>query len=296
MTNPVKKKGLDKTIFIGLGAVILVVAAVIFFRLMTKDTCPDVVDFTWTGEMKANNPIQFSDISDGANQWKWDFGDGSPQDITRNPTHTFINAQVYMITLYINGKCEITKEIKIEPNVQETIIVPDLVRPVIEGPEEAMVGESIRFNCPSDGVSSYEWQFGESMSVDATTKDPQYSYKRKGSYKVTLIVNGKSEQATHTIKIKAKPGAGVPGGKPKPTISADKFFSLLRDIADRKIFPESLNSYFCDDLTIPLTRPDGKQTTLLSYCNAIRKVGLDAKGVFFNIDKESGCITSIKLN
>jgi FOG: PKD repeat len=48
-----------------------------------------------------NDPVevQFTDTSAGATSWQWNFGDGSINNTTQNPTHNFLWAYNYLVTL-----------------------------------------------------------------------------------------------------------------------------------------------------------------------------------------------------
>jgi PKD repeat protein len=52
--------------------------------------------------------INFSDASNQATSWLWNFGDGNTST-AKNPTHTYANAGVYNISLTINGTLTATK-------------------------------------------------------------------------------------------------------------------------------------------------------------------------------------------
>jgi PKD repeat protein len=43
--------------------------------------------------------VQFTDTSQDANAWSWDFGDGSPLSTSQNPSHTYTLAGTYPVTL-----------------------------------------------------------------------------------------------------------------------------------------------------------------------------------------------------
>ncbi len=66
-----------------------------------------------------NKPIQFTSDSYKATSWSWDFGDGSPLSTSENPSHTYMTAGKFNVTLTINsGAATLTKTqyIHILPN------------------------------------------------------------------------------------------------------------------------------------------------------------------------------------
>jgi trimeric autotransporter adhesin len=65
-------------------------------------TKPDA-DFSF-----ANNSgliFDFTDNSQKASTWKWNFGDGSPLNTTQNPTHTYQSVNNYTVTLIVENVC-----------------------------------------------------------------------------------------------------------------------------------------------------------------------------------------------
>ena len=48
--------------------------------------------------------VQFTDTSLDATSWSWNFGDGSPQSVAKNPSHTYTTAGTYSVTLTATNK------------------------------------------------------------------------------------------------------------------------------------------------------------------------------------------------
>ncbi len=56
-------------------------------------------DFTWTpNEPKAGEEVKFTNLSNGAKSYSWNFGDMSIGDET-NPTHTYEKSGSYIVDL-----------------------------------------------------------------------------------------------------------------------------------------------------------------------------------------------------
>ncbi len=47
-------------------------------------------------------PVQFTDLSKNATEWRWDFGDGS-NSIKQNPMHTYYAAGIYTVRLTVSN-------------------------------------------------------------------------------------------------------------------------------------------------------------------------------------------------
>ncbi|MBL4716318.1 MAG: PKD domain-containing protein [Bacteroidia bacterium] len=86
-----------------------------FCKVVSMDTTvnPCTADFTYYEDTTTANSIVFSDmaIADTAiNNWLWDFGDGTIDNITLYPTHTYASAGNYTVcyTIYTVSSCSST--------------------------------------------------------------------------------------------------------------------------------------------------------------------------------------------
>jgi len=69
-------------------------------QLYHVPSTPPVADFSATSHAgPAPLAVQFTDASTDATSWSWDFGDGSPADTTRNPSHTYTSTGTYDVRL-----------------------------------------------------------------------------------------------------------------------------------------------------------------------------------------------------
>lgn len=301
MTSPTGKKGLDSNLLIGLGAIILIALSIFFIRSCSREECPASIEFTFSGELFAGSDIQFDDLTDGAKEWDWDFGDQAPHAYTRNPIHKFDKEGVYRVTLHINGRCEGMKEISIQPAPALTIIdTPTLPVATIIGPAECTVGESVHFKDASAIATSWEWMFNESGNVDATTRDVDYTYKSPGTYTVVLIINGKSEQVRHKIKVKPrkveKDSGGGKTSPPKQNMDSGFFVLTMKKIALRQSKFSAFEPFFCGDKTVKITLPDKTVKSLMVYCSEVyRDEKFSGNSASFTTDPETGCIVAVKL-
>jgi PKD repeat protein len=75
--------------------------------------------------------VQFSDSSDFATQWRWNFGDGTPLSNQKNPSHTYTINGTYTVSLIAtyNSTCSDTivktAYIDVTDPVQYTTTVSD---------------------------------------------------------------------------------------------------------------------------------------------------------------------------
>ncbi len=125
-----------------------------------------VSNFTHNG-VPSCSPITvgFTNISSGATNYVWDFGDGTPVTITNNPNHTFINnttlIQYYEVKLiaFNSFGCPDT-------SVKYVTVYPDPNYSITVIPDTACHPANIQF-ITQPGASSYLWTFGDGTSQSA---------------------------------------------------------------------------------------------------------------------------------
>ena len=130
------------------------------------------------------NLIEFQSLSKDAYKWEWDFGDHSGSEYRSNVIHQYIKPGKYDVSLKVNGVCHVKKEVEITKEVIKKTITPEFSIPKV-----IRVGEAVQFHDLTREAKSWQWRFGENMSVDATGKDPIYAFKTPGEKVVSLVVN-----------------------------------------------------------------------------------------------------------
>lgn len=127
----------------------------------------------------ANEPVQFTDLSAPADQWDWDFGDGSTS-ITQNPTHQYSDTGYFTVRLIaFNNGCPDTlirsNYIYVLPPVARFTIVPDC-------------SNRLRFSFTDQSILplSWNWDFGDGNT--SAIQNPVHIYPALGTYTVRLIV------------------------------------------------------------------------------------------------------------
>ena len=158
--------------------------------------CPDTIRFV--NYIHINPPIAnfitsfncsdpkiqtFTDQSIGADQWNWDFGDGTTSTL-QNPVHTYASTGMYGVTLLVRNfttGCEYAKTLPV--NV------------VVERADFIAADTTICRNTPADfsaignaaiNIVSYDWDFGDGAT--GTGANPSHSYANAGTYTVQLII------------------------------------------------------------------------------------------------------------
>lgn len=124
--------------------------------------------------------VQFSDNSNGALSWLWDFGNGSTS-VQQNPVYTYTSGGLYDVMLIATfpGGCV------------DTIVYPQMIsasQPLANFFSPTNAGCSptqISFQNTSNDAVQFEWHFGDGGS--STQVNPQHIYYIPGTYSVTLI-------------------------------------------------------------------------------------------------------------
>ncbi|HEY8732933.1 MAG TPA: PKD domain-containing protein, partial [Puia sp.] len=133
----------------------------------------------------AGQPIQFTDQSTGgANQWFWQFGDGS-SDTAQNPIYIYTKPGTYDVTLtaYNNGCFQ-----KLTKAAFITITPPlaDFKYTFACGAKT-----NYTFTDNSTGATSWSWDFGDGTTYNAGPNPPVHIYSTPVTkvYNVTLTVS-----------------------------------------------------------------------------------------------------------
>ncbi len=142
------------------------------------------IDFAVNGNERfgcAPHTVHFINNTQGANQFKWDFGDGDTLFTTRNidtVSHNYTTAGDFPVVLYAANGCNDTTDTEMI-TVQTKPVVGFTANPIV-----ACVTDTIRFTNTSDAGISYQWTFGDGTST--VVRDPAKSYSSPGNYRVQL--------------------------------------------------------------------------------------------------------------
>jgi gliding motility-associated-like protein len=136
-------------------------------------------------------------------QWNWTFGDGSPASSSPSPTHTFVAAGNYTISLQItdaNGCKNTFSKITYIKVSNSNLVAGFTAAPSIGCKAPA----SIKFTNTSTGTGTitYSWAFGDSKT--STSTSPTNIYAAAGTYTVTLTAStsaGCAKTSTTTMTV-----------------------------------------------------------------------------------------------
>jgi PKD repeat protein len=153
--------------------------------------------------------VQFTDLSENATDWAWDFGDGSSAT-EQNPVHTYISAGSYTVNLTVTGLGGSDSEVK-TGYIKVTGSSPG--KPVAAfsaSPASGKTPLTVTFTDTSTGTpTKWKWSFGDVTT--SVQQNPKHKYSAAGKYTVTLTVTNAKGSNTITetdyIKVISKPAA-----------------------------------------------------------------------------------------
>lgn len=132
--------------------------------------------------------VQFSDLTNEADAWLWNFGDGTTS-ILQNPLHQYADTGLFNVMLIAtnNGCKDSLKKadfIKIKPPVAKFGFVTNCINRL-----------QFNFIDSSIGATSWLWDFGDGTT--STSQNPSYIFPSFNTYNVSLTV--KNDTCSHTI-------------------------------------------------------------------------------------------------
>ncbi|MBU3025990.1 PKD domain-containing protein [Zobellia galactanivorans] len=326
------KTHFDKNVFISFLVLVIFGLGLLSFRLNSKVDCSNV-DFEMIAESYTTaDLIEFKSIDPSGVEWEWDFGKGIPKKYRSNVVHQFTKEGTYTVSLKMNGQCGVTKQIEISK--PKDLIVPELI-PNIILPEYVRVGQEVEFSNDSEFAESWQWSFGESMTIDGNNRKEKYVYKSPGEKTVLLVVNGdrrheakqritvlpekKSRKRRASItrvdpietvlqdqirdKPKAEDKAAADAEQRKKEevanrieVSNDDMQQMFISYSGRNLDDISIRKYFCYS-NIPVFNKTGNRFTVSQFFKEIRDVNkLEIKSIKMIKDKKTGCVKSMTID
>lgn len=171
------------------------------------------VNFTWSplAGITTATTVQFVDLStdlDGTlASWRWNFGDGSPTDSRRNPSHRFLSAGTFNVCLTVkdNSNGEATRchgvGVLNSPPLVDFVWAPNAAGAPVANQSVAF---SDRSSDPdNDPLVNWTWTFGDG-SLPSFERNPVHKFATRGTYLVTLVVkddDGNMGTGSRTITV-----------------------------------------------------------------------------------------------
>lgn len=306
----------------------LVSASVLAYRATNYSPCKEVKIEVKTKDLVEGKLITFTDNTDNATSWEWNFGDSSKVVINKEALHVYNKPGKYNVSLMVNGICKETKEIIVK---EKPFVIDSTKLAVFNLPRTIKVGKKLVVVDKTLNATTWEWRFGETAGANSTKKVAKYVYETPGLKTVSLVVNGDIKHATskkievlplkkqsrqiNTIsavkrtvgdQIKDAPSI-LPLGKkdqkekdalndaPKtvPFISESQFKNKLILVSRKKVSANTFKKYLCGDLNKSII-VNGAKTTFLEFCELIKIKKVKIKEVKLYRD-DNNCITNITI-
>ena len=316
------KTHFDGKVILLLLVVFLISCGLLAFKINAVADCNVKAFNIKSNSFKEGELITFTDVTPGAYEWRWYFGDGTDISFRSRVGHSFAKAGKYTVKLLVNNNCTVEKEITIIPKkeVLNTALIPKF-----SGPTVVHEGEEVRFVDATPHAKSWEWRFGDGNKIDAIDKNPKHVYRKPGERIVTLVVNGdikyvqyhkitvlpaktskkdwikerierRSDSRVDPVKEYFSQVPEAPKRGPEiDNINEAKFTALLLGIAENKLSYQNLTKYFCED-ELPLVQvKKGGTISLKALDEAVRNKTVKIKHVALHRDKDN-CVTLIVLD
>lgn len=136
-----------------------------------------------------NEPMYFIDsstVSTGSIvSWSWDFGDATLLSTLPNPSHTYVNAGTYIVTLIVstNNGCldTISTSVVVHPLPTAQFSTMNVCNGITNSFTD------LSFISATDTIQSWIWNFGDGSPL-ASSQNPTHQYAVIGSYSVQLLL------------------------------------------------------------------------------------------------------------
>lgn len=223
---------LDEQVVYTMAGLCLISILVLAFRFVAAKPCTGVhmrfgSDTIYTGEM-----VHFSTRSQSGKSFFWDFGDGQVQDKKgASISHIYKEPRSYMVKVVADGECMDLQTLVV---MERKKVVPVSTDPMISFPEIAMVDTPVKFFDESRFSTKWEWYFEENPQVFGRTREVLYTFKKPGTQKILVKVNGQQERVYY-IAITPKPDDVLAANFPSGTKGGGKKGTQVVVIKDRPL-------------------------------------------------------------
>lgn len=247
-------------------------------------------------EVTVDEPIFFTDSTQNAGDWLWDFGNGDTKPL-RNGSYTFKEPGKYQVKLTVDHSLEKKILITVHPHKKDD----DSDRLVkILAPEIAIQGEYVIFR----GIGNdkeWRWEFGESGNIDARERNPIYAYSEPGIYEVLLTTENTRYPVRHSIEV--LPQYMANDSTDVFVLVGNDIREKLQAIIDGKPFNTNYNyimsKYLCNNSETLVIINNTKRNDFYSYCQGLKIIGRKKTiidNVTVDVDTQTGeCVRQLTV-
>jgi gliding motility-associated-like protein len=123
---------------------------------------------------------RFTDVSNGAQTWLWDFGDGITSQL-QHPTHYYAASGIYTVTLKVgNNTCY--------DQISDTVLVLDGTSDYAVSDTQSCHQTLATFTAANTnpGIIAYTWNFGDGTVFSSSSSTITHVYSASGNYTTSL--------------------------------------------------------------------------------------------------------------
>ncbi len=158
-----------------------------------------VADFSVSANCE-NDQVVFTDLSSssgsGITSWSWDFGDGSPVEVSQNASHQFVGNGPFNVTLDVTNAAGCTNSVTYPVQLNAKPVADFTIADVCQGTSSDFIDNS---TISSGSITSWSWDFGDGSALNST-QNPSYTYAQEDIYTVRLIVTS-DQGCSDTIQL-----------------------------------------------------------------------------------------------
>jgi PKD domain-containing protein len=269
---------MDKRVFISMLIIILFAGIILGIRMCNKECVPPEIT-AMPEQPFRGNVITFKTNSDEDEKITWNFGDG--ESFTGNEAkHKYDSSATFIVIAKLEDNCEAQKVIFVKelPKMHAAIFALNIPSPIREK-------EPVTFNDATPDVTEWHWKVKE---TGETGEKSLFSpvFPRKGTYKITLSVNGayvQGDTAFYVIVAGTTVKKDVPSFSkektyvPPPTDPKPKFPETPTPIKNQYLTDTELSEQFVQVANLLETNEDASDTwkdlVESEFCNgALTKV------------------------
>jgi len=208
-------------------------------EIRVTDSPVPIANFTCSETSgKAPLTVIFTDSSENAISWKWDFGD-KISSTEKDPSHIFSNVGTYEVILTVsNGVVQDSKSVIITVEEPDQPTLSDPIAAFSANVTKGSVPLAVKFTDKSKNAYNLTWDFGDGKT--STEKNPVHIYECKGKFTVKLTARNSNGEDVETMQICAQPGSN--GGEIVPV-------PAVKPVADFKANPICGSAPLCVQFT-----------------------------------------------
>jgi PKD repeat protein len=136
--------------------------------------------------------VQFTDLSENATEWSWDFeNDGKIDSIGKNPVYVYAASRNYTVNLTVsNANGTVSKLATITVLERHTQVRP--VANFSTNVTSSFAPLSVQFDDSSNHATGWSWDFNNDDVPDSTEVNPVHVFENSGTYTVNLTVSNEN--------------------------------------------------------------------------------------------------------